>query len=493
MPFRPAEYRGLDDVVYDKAPCTYRPLVTAALQLVDSYFQLHAKGLCYCDISYRNICIRPTTGDILVMDNDNVTVNRYGLSGVAGTLPFMAPEVIRGETMPSRETDLYSLAVLLFGMFMRDHPMHGKKESAIRILDENAQDKLYGFEPVFMFDPRDDSNRPDPRWHAAALDLWPRYPQFFRDLFTTSFTDGVRDPDHGRVRETVWRKKLIALRDAIVYGPCGAENFYCEDYRRKHEGRLRPCWQHGDRGETVPIPFRLEVNQQLVVLNYDAKVFPHHLDERREQGSDARQKHHPGGRNRDRFRQRQGRDSALAFDSRRNCLRRYDMDRPGNRGDLGIACFAVVVISRLGGASIMNVNARNALCDMVRQYGRSVIDDPGRCKGLLHDFLRHDRPELTVLLGALTEGVPSDLVTSQSAAPPMARIAQAIGKRQKNLLLTEDAARWAVESWAVALGVVSAEMLRPDSGRGDANTANPASQVAPPAPAESTFPPRLIN
>lgn len=281
MPFRPAEYRGLDDVVYDKAPCTYRPLVTAALQLVDSYFQLHAKGLCYCDISYRNICIRPTTGDILVMDNDNVTVNRSGLSGVAGTLPFMAPEVIRGETMPSRETDLYSLAVLLFGMFMRDHPMHGKKESAIRILDENAQDKLYGFEPVFMFDPRDDSNRPDPRWHAAALDLWPRYPQFFRDLFTTSFTDGVRDPDHGRVRETVWRKKLIALRDAIVYGPCGAENFYCEDYRRKHEGRLRPCWQHGDRGETVTIPFRLEVNQQLVVLNYDAKVFPHHLDERR--------------------------------------------------------------------------------------------------------------------------------------------------------------------------------------------------------------------
>lgn len=139
----------------------------------------------------------------------------------------------------------------------------------------------------------------------------------------------------------------------------------------------------------------------------------------------------------------------------------------------------------------MNDNARLALCDMVRQYGRSAIEDPSRCKGLLHDFLRNERPELTILLGALTEGVPSDLVTSQSAAPPMARIAQAIGKLQKNLLLTEDAARWAVESWAVALGVVSAEMLRPDSGRGDANTANPASPVAPPAPAESTFPPDL--
>lgn len=108
----------------------------------------------------------------------------------------------------------------------------------------------------------------------------------------------------------------------------------------------------------------------------------------------------------------------------------------------------------------MNVNARNALCDMVRQYGRSVIDDPGRCKSLLHDFISNDRPELTILLGALSEGIPADLVTSQGGMPPLARISRLSGKLQQNLLLAEDAAHWAVESWALALGIVSGEALR---------------------------------
>jgi hypothetical protein len=56
--------------------------------------------------------------------------------------------------------------------------------------------KLYGAEPVFIFDPNDHSNEPVPGLHDNALAFWPIYPQFLRDLFIQSFTAGIRDPEN---------------------------------------------------------------------------------------------------------------------------------------------------------------------------------------------------------------------------------------------------------------------------------------------------------
>jgi hypothetical protein len=278
MPLRPPEFQGLAPLMRGRVRATYRALATAGFLLADSFFQLHSRGLCYCDISFGNVFFHPATGDVLICDNDNVTVNRSAADGIKGTPRFMAPEIVRGEAEPSTQTDLHSLAVLLFFMFMLHHPLEGKKETAIRCLDLPAMEKLYGREPVFVFDPRDDSNRPDPEYHQTVAERWALFPQFLRDLFTRAFTDGLRDPEHGRVRESEWRQALARLRDAIVYGPTGAENFYCDDQRRAHAGALRPCWL---TGQPVPVPFRVEIGRQLVVLNHDTKLFPHHTDDQR--------------------------------------------------------------------------------------------------------------------------------------------------------------------------------------------------------------------
>ena len=65
---------------------------------------------------------------------------------------------------------------------------------------------------------------------ATPWTYWPIYPQFLRDLFVRSFTDGLRDPQHGRVKETEWRAAMIRLRDAIDYCPhCTVENFCDSD------------------------------------------------------------------------------------------------------------------------------------------------------------------------------------------------------------------------------------------------------------------------
>ena len=155
----------------------------------------------------------------------------------------MAPEIVRNESEPNARTDLFSLAVLLFHMFMMHHPLEGKKEAEIHALDHAAMCKLYGTEAIFIFDQNDTSNRPVPGIQDNALVFWPIYPQFLLNLFMRAFTDGIRDSNHGRVREGEWREAMIRLRDSIVYcGHCGAESFYDLDALKQSSGPALTCW-----------------------------------------------------------------------------------------------------------------------------------------------------------------------------------------------------------------------------------------------------------
>ena len=86
----------------------------------------------------------PDTGDVLICDNDNVSANGIDNSSVYGTPRFMAPEIVMGQAKPSRNTDLYSLAVLLFYMFMMGHPLEAKLEAEIKCMAIHPMNTLYG-------------------------------------------------------------------------------------------------------------------------------------------------------------------------------------------------------------------------------------------------------------------------------------------------------------------------------------------------------------
>lgn len=107
---------------------------------------------------------------------------------------------------------------------MNHHPLMGRRELAIRCFDEAAERKLYGKDPLFLFDPLDRSNAPDPVEHATVLATWAVVPDSLRDLFTRNFTRGLQDPA-GRVRESQWRDALRAVLDAVVdCAHCGKQN-----------------------------------------------------------------------------------------------------------------------------------------------------------------------------------------------------------------------------------------------------------------------------
>jgi len=276
MRLREKRFKGLNDLMAGRIDPTFKVLVTAGLQLIDSFYRLHSDGLCYRDINFGNAFFDPLTGDVLVCDNDNVAPNRSKEALVLGTPDFMAPEIVTGKAMPSRQTDLFSLSVLLFYMLHIGHPLYGRRAFGIKCLDGPARMMLCGTKATFIFDPVDKSNEavskledPSGECGGNAMNYWPIYPQAVRDAFTRSFTTGIRDPEHGRLTEGAWRRVLAAARDAIFRCSCGVENFFDDGV-----GAAKRCWACG---QTPAVPFRLKLERTTLVLAADAKLHPHHV------------------------------------------------------------------------------------------------------------------------------------------------------------------------------------------------------------------------
>jgi serine/threonine protein kinase len=279
MPLRGEQYKSITDLMMRRIDPSFKALATAGFELADSFLQLHSKGLSYRDISNNNVFIEPNTGEILICDNDNVTVDGMNKATVFGTPRFMAPEIVRGEAFPTTQTDLFSLSVLLFYIFMIHHPLEGKKELDIKCFDSPAMTKIYGTEPVFIFDPNNTSNRPVPGYHDNASTFWSIYPQFLRDLFTKALTVGIHDAENGRVRENEWRSSMVRLRDSIVYcSRCGSEAFYDIDSLKVTSGNSLSCWSCKKK---ISLPPRIRIGKRIAMLNHDTKLYFHHIDDQK--------------------------------------------------------------------------------------------------------------------------------------------------------------------------------------------------------------------
>ena len=272
MDLRPDEYKSVLDLMKRRAEPTFAALCMAGINLADGYQSLHSQGLCYRDISFGNLFFNPADGDVLICDNDNVTVNQDSEGGTEGTPRFIAPEIIVKKKYPSTMTDLYSMAVLLFYMFMLHHPLEGAIEANIKCLDGKAMEKIYGRAPVFIWDPVNTKNRPVPGYQDNAIIFWDIYPSYIRDLFTSAFTVGLKDPNK-RVVENQWKEAIARLKNSIMYcGYCKSENFYDLEKVKKNENHY--CWQC--KG-VINLPPRIKIGSQLIMLNMDTQLFAHHI------------------------------------------------------------------------------------------------------------------------------------------------------------------------------------------------------------------------
>ena len=223
MPLRPPKYSDFSDYLLARVSFkSVRALVNAALRITEGFAALHRAGFNYQDLNDGNFFVDFATGDVLICDNDNVMGHGYS-SGIAGKCRYMAPEVVTGKK-PDRQTDRYSLAVVLFLLLFGNHPLEGKATNP-PCMTEELERKYYGVNPIFICDPDDKSNVPIPGIHKSVIAKWPLYPQYIRDAFVNAFGRERLLGIKPRMMEKEWLDIFIRLRSEIVTCRCGRENF----------------------------------------------------------------------------------------------------------------------------------------------------------------------------------------------------------------------------------------------------------------------------
>ena len=285
MRLRENRFKKLTELVAGQIDPSFLVLISAGIELSKAFRSLHNKGLCYKDISLQNAFLDVDNGDVLVCDNDNVTVNGSTIGGVIGTPDFMAPEIVRNEAVPTNKTDLYSLSVLIFYLFYIHHPLCGKRILRIKCWDLPARELLFGNDPVFIFDPDNLVNAAvadhiiDPAGEAGAnaIRYWGIYPSAFNRTVLKAFTTGLNDPD-SRVTALEWLTALASLRDSIYRCSCGTPNFYDGELTGASRSNSQKCWSCG---RDAKFPYRIRVGKSVVMLNADTKLYPHHMNDGR--------------------------------------------------------------------------------------------------------------------------------------------------------------------------------------------------------------------
>jgi hypothetical protein len=103
----------------------------------------------------------------------------------------------------------------------------------------------------------------------------------------------------------------------------------------------------------------------------------------------------------------------------------------------------------------MNNLPRQKLIEIIARRGPAIANEYRRCEGLLRDYCSGYRREVAVLVSAMKERVVTDLLAADNKVPREVVLAKLVRRLQDNLAMEETAARWAINSWALALGFLS--------------------------------------
>ncbi|HUQ88613.1 MAG TPA: serine/threonine-protein kinase [Vicinamibacterales bacterium] len=128
--------RALSKVIRGRRSVSVTTALDFARQIVAAVGHAHGRGVIHGDLKSSNIMVG-RDGRITILDfglavrrdgavagEDMDTTHRSPSSGAAGTVPYMAPEIIRG-CQPTVQSDIWALGVLLFEMVAGRRPFAG--------------------------------------------------------------------------------------------------------------------------------------------------------------------------------------------------------------------------------------------------------------------------------------------------------------------------------------------------------------------------------
>lgn len=242
---------------------SFEAMVNAAMKICEGFKALHLSGLSYQDLNDGNFFIHPETGDVLICDNDNVAPEGVN-SGILGKARYMAPEVVTGMSMPSKQTDRYSLSVVLFLLFYGNHPLEGARVLACPCMTEKYEKQFYGNEPIFIYDKANATNRPVRGVHNNVLRRWNAFPSLLRETFIQEFgTECLNDPNKRKL-ERQWQNVIQQLRDILVVCTECKDETFVED---ADTPKCMCC------GKPFSIAGSLQIGNRRVLLTPNTKVY----------------------------------------------------------------------------------------------------------------------------------------------------------------------------------------------------------------------------
>ncbi|MBZ9559141.1 MULTISPECIES: lipopolysaccharide kinase InaA family protein [unclassified Modicisalibacter] len=267
------------------------------LRLARAVRRLHAAGLAHSDLSYKNVLLAPTKGQVCIIDVDGLVVPDRFPPEVVGTPDFIAPECVASSHLPKTDpnralpsilTDRHALAVMVYTLLLLRHPLRGKK---VHAEDPGEDERLtMGAEALFVEHPDDASNRIDPSEAKPTEMPWKdpsRLPYtvtgpYLKALFDRAFIEGLHEP-RSRPSADEWEAALIKTVDLIQ--PCQnrdcQQGWFVFDNTRAprcpfcgtpYRGRLPVINLYSKRGDR----YRPDNHRLMVYSNQS--LFPWHID-----------------------------------------------------------------------------------------------------------------------------------------------------------------------------------------------------------------------
>lgn len=225
-----------DFTVVKKAWCGKYPSCEAICKIVQNFARvfetLHLSyGMCYKDVNEGNVFFNPSTGNIKIIDNDNIGYATKKTIG--GTPGYRAPEVVLG-ALPDHNSDRFSFAVFVFrlltGGFPFDGPYTEKYCAKNDLTVYDAEKVVYGTKALFVWHPTNRQNSIEQSTDSqkkGQVEYWNKLPDSVKDMFISTFATNLsKDRRAERTTDVDWRDTFYEIEQNLLECPhCGKITF----------------------------------------------------------------------------------------------------------------------------------------------------------------------------------------------------------------------------------------------------------------------------
>jgi tetratricopeptide (TPR) repeat protein len=132
----------------------------------------------------------------------------------------------------------------------------------------------------------------------------------------------------------------------------------------------------------------------------------------------------------------------------------------------------------------MNDIARQKLKELISRFGTSLATDRMRCLGMMRDMCREQKKEISGIMTALEEGIPTAIMKPDFSIEITRKLL--ILKLENDRGLAKEVAVWSVDTWAIALGVLTEAQLLAIAQCAPVPSPQPPSVVHNSAPSRSS-------